>query len=142
MKKFLFLFGLTLISMATIAQNNSLPDGSLQNTRWKLTALTGLDTLPTLRKEAWIQFTLQENRFRGYTGLNNMSGTYNLKKGATVTLGPIATTRMAGPEPMMKVENRLLQALSSFDTYKITGDTLTLFKEGVILARFEALYLK
>lgn len=136
---------LTIMGFSAMAQDHFSgvkSDAPLQNTRWKLVGLAGFDTLPSLRKDAWIQFTLQDNRFRGNTGCNNVNGVFSLKEGNQLTLGPLAMTRMACPEPMMKVEHGMTEALGNFNGHTIHGDTLILMKDGKMLARFEALYLR
>lgn len=136
---------LTIMTFSAISQDHFSgvkSDAPLQNTRWKLVALAGFDSLPGLRKDAWIQFTLQDNRFRGNAGCNSINSSYTLKEGNQLAIGPLAMTRMACPESMMKVELATTEALSTFNGYTIHGDTLTLLKDGKMLARFEALYLK
>lgn len=136
---------LAIMHFSAIAQDQNSgtkSDAPLQNTRWKLVALAGFDSLPALRKDAWIQFTLQDNRFRGNAGCNSINGSYTLKEGNQLAIGTLAMTRMACPDTMLKVEQATTEALGNFNGYTIHGDTLTLLKDGKMLARFEALYLK
>ena len=118
------------------------PNAPLQNTRWKLRSLPGLDTLPMLGKDAWIQFVLNSSNFRGSAGCNNISGTFASGSHNTLKIGPVAMTRMMCPEDMMKVEHGVIKAVNEVDNYEIHGDDLILKKGKTILARFEALYLK
>ena len=52
-----------------------------------------------------------DGRVTGSTGVNRLVGTYTVVDGH-VSLGPVATTLMAGPEDAMRVEARLLALLS------------------------------
>jgi len=47
----------------------------------------------------------------GSTGVNRIRGSYRLMEG-TVHVGPLATTRMAGPPAAMGLETRLLAVLA------------------------------
>lgn len=52
-----------------------------------------------------------DGRVSGTTGCNRISGTYEVA-GDVVTIGPLATTRMACPPPLMARETALLAALT------------------------------
>ena len=63
----------------------------------------------------------------GRAGCNRFSGGYS-RSGSTLTIGPLAATRMACPEPRMEHERRALQVLS--------GEVQLLFEEdGTLLLR-------
>lgn len=58
-----------------------------------------------------VTLTYTEGRFAGRAGCNRF--TANAKPGATagaLTIGPIGTTRMICPEPVMEIESRFLTA--------------------------------
>lgn len=143
-RSMLLFFGLSVAMLALAQQPPTVmkSDAPLQNTRWKLVQLPGSDTLPQLDKDAWIQFELNSNRFRGNAGCNNMTGTYQATDQLGLKIGPAALTRMACRESMMKVEQGLTWAVTEANSYRITGDQLTLLKDGQLLATFEALYLR
>lgn len=84
-------------------------------------ALTGVQALTLRFQEA--------GRISGRAAVNRYSGTFQLGPHGTVSWpGPgLAMTRMAGPEPAMKLETRFTQAL--------TATTRLLLPEGG--ARFE-----
>jgi len=52
-----------------------------------------------------------DGRVYGNTGVNQVMGTWSLDGGA-FEIGPLGSTRMAGPEPLMAQERELLVALS------------------------------
>ncbi|MBN8643831.1 MAG: META domain-containing protein [Planctomycetes bacterium] len=68
----------------------------------------------------------------GYTGVNRMSG--RLDPAAVPSggfrVGPIATTRRAGPPERMKLEADFTAALDLAARFTLSGDTLSLFKES------------
>jgi heat shock protein HslJ len=114
---------------------------TFDNTRWKLVKLRGIDTLPVLQKDVFIQFNTSDSSFRGHAGCNNMTGRYSMD-GNRLTIGPAAMTRMMCPEPNMKVENLVAKVISATNNFLIKGGRLELRKENEVLAEFEALYLK
>lgn len=136
---FLFACSKQLHQSKTSAMKSDAP---LENTRWKLSSLPGLDTLPRLEKDVWIQFVLNSPNFRGNAGCNNMTGTFAKGNDNSLKIGPVAMTRMMCPEPMMKIEQLMSKAVNETNNYQISGDHLILRKDGAVLAEFDALYLK
>ena len=61
--------------------------------------------------EVMVKFE-QDNKVWGRLGCNRFTGTYT-QDGAALTFGPLATTRMACPEPNMKTEARVSAALTA-----------------------------
>jgi len=126
------------INTQNTAMNATTP---FDNTRWKLVSLSGLDSLPQLQKDVFIQFKKSDSSYYGNTGCNNFSGKYTLD-GTKLGLGPAAMTRMMCPPENMKVEDQVTKAFQVVDQYLITGDHLQLRKGDQVLAEFIALYLK
>jgi heat shock protein HslJ len=114
---------------------------SFDNTRWVIVNLTGLETLPQLQKDVFIQFKKSDSSYHGNAGCNNFSGKYTLD-GTKLSLGPAAMTRMMCAPENMKVEDQLSKAIQSVDQYLITGDHLQLKKGDLVVAEFHAVYLK
>lgn len=118
------------------------PDAPLENTRWKLSKLPGMETLPPIDADAWVQFIPNSTSFRGHAGCNSMNGTYQAEPGSKIRIGPVAMTRMMCPEPQMTVEAAMTRAINEADNYLIRGDHLSLRKGRTVLAEFDALYLR
>ncbi len=57
--------------------------------------------------------------------MNDYNATYSLD-GSSITIGPVATTRKAGPAELMEQESLYLAALQSAATYSLQGDKLEL----------------
>jgi heat shock protein HslJ len=139
----LFLLVFTAFSCSKKTMNNTLnqaPDASLTNTRWKLIKLPGLE-IHKLDKDAFIQFTTENNRAFGSGGCNNMRGSYSVIKN-TLKIGPMASTMMACTPEIMLVESAFSKALTETDNYIISGDSLKLRKGDKVLAELAALYLQ
>ena len=61
----------------------------------------------------------------GSSGCNQFRGNYTVS-GDTISIGPLATTRMACPEPIMTQENEFLAALQAATRFDLTAQRLTL----------------
>jgi heat shock protein HslJ len=61
----------------------------------------------------------------GSAGCNTYNGTYTVD-GSDMSIGPLATTRRACPEPIMQQEGAYLAALAATSQYTLTADRLTL----------------
>jgi len=80
--------------------------GTLANSHWVIQEIDGRSVI-----EARYFLEFGPERLSGLAGCNRFLGAYELD-GETLTAGPIATTRMACPEPGMSDERRLLALLS------------------------------
>jgi heat shock protein HslJ/uncharacterized membrane protein len=107
----------------------SLPDGRLlagccrvpaspfEGTTWQLTSPGGTADALTVR--------FVDGRASGFSGCNRFNGGFK-RDGATLTVGPLAGTMMACPEPRMAIEKGFLDGLSGTHRIAIAGDRLTL----------------
>ena len=108
---------------------------TLAYTEW---ALIELDGEPVEIGPDEIQPTIaldpEESRVSGSGGVNRLTGTFALSD-SELRFGPLATTRMAGPESSMRREQSLLAALGQVTSYELDGTTLTLLAEDQVVAR-------
>ena len=125
-----------------VHSNDMKPDAPLDNTRWKLTRLPGMEKLPQIEAEAWMQFITGSTDFRGHAGCNTMNGTYQAEPGSKIRIGPVAMSRKMCSDAQMSVEAGMTRAVNEADNYLIRGDHLSLRKGKTVLAEFEALYLR
>lgn len=131
---------LILLSIFTIScskkpmssSTKNAPDAPLTNTRWKLVKLPGME-MPTLHKDAFIQFDPTEKRAFGSGGCNNLFGGYK-QEGKNLKFDAMGSTMMACPPEIMKVESAFAAALTETDNFIIAGDTLKLRKGETIVA--------
>ena len=63
--------------------------------------------------------------FSGNTGCNNFFGTLRIE-GSTISMGPIGSTMMMCPEPLMEQERAVLGALETARGVSIDADDLVL----------------
>lgn len=76
----------------------------------------------------------------GSGGCNTYSGTFTTSGSDQISIGALAATEMACPEPAMEIEQMYFAALATVATYQIDGTTLTLRDaEGATQASFTLL---
>jgi heat shock protein HslJ len=66
----------------------------------------------------------------GNSGVNTYSGPYKLGPGNAFSIGQVAGTLMAGPEPAMRAETAYLTLLGQAKSYKMTDGKLILNDKG------------
>jgi len=102
-----------------------IPASPLEGTTWQLTspgapagdAKDARGAPPTVR--------FADGRASGFSGCNRFTGGYT-RDGDTITVGRLAGTMMACPEPRMTAEKTFLDGLSGAHRVAIAGDRLTL----------------
>jgi heat shock protein HslJ len=113
---------------------------SVTGTDWVLTRLGNETAIPREpRGRPWFRLDPSDKRrVTGNTGVNLLSGTYELSGGA-LQFGPLITTKRAGPPDLMQQEPRFLSALERTATADLRGRSLVLRDAGrATLAEFEA----
>jgi heat shock protein HslJ len=103
---------------------------TLAGTSWTLTSIEAMgaeaSTLPGA--DITLDFSA-DGQANGAAGCNTYNGTYTVT-GDTLAFGPLVTTRMACPEPVMRQEQAYLAMLANPSTFKQEADRLTLTFEG------------
>lgn len=100
---------------------------SLIGAEWSATGVNnGKGGVASLVADTVITATFGEDGpLFGSGGCNRYRGRFTVD-GARITIGPLATTRMACPGPVMEQEAQYLAALGRATTWRIDGDTLEL----------------
>jgi len=99
---------------------------TLAYTEWTLDELDGEPVEVGVDELApGLVLDLEEARVTGSGGVNRLTGHFALT-GNELRFGPLATTRMAGPEDAMQREAAFLAALERVTSYVLDGRTLTL----------------
>lgn len=98
---------------------------SLEETTWRVTHIRGQDdkAIAALPQPPTVRF--DRGAVQGFGGCNHFAGQYQLE-GDKLTIGRLAATMMACPEPVMAVEGAFKQALAGVLRYAIAQDRLTL----------------
>lgn len=100
-----------------------------EDRQWRLTEVDGAPALTASEERApFIHFDRgPPPRVSGATGCNRFAGSYALD-GATLTFGPLASTKMACPDGMEQ-ERAILQALGDVREWRVVDGTLELLDE-------------
>ena len=124
--------GLSCFAVAACSGGGSGVDG----TTWKLSGWTLSSLNPA---DFTITATFAGGKISGHSGVNSYSGSYTTGSNDAFSVGEIAATQMAGPEPAMRAERAYLTLLRQARSYSRAGRTLTLFdangNESLIFAR-------
>ena len=117
-------------------------DATLENTIWIFNGLgsgsgdTGAVSSPISGTEANMQ--LVEGQIAGSAGCNNFNGSYTLEN-ESVTLSPLASTRMACEDAISQQEFAILNGLMAATSWEIEGDNLTVtFPDGFLLFKAQS----
>ncbi len=106
--------------------------GGVAGVEWTLVKLVAGGTKQALEGEAVPTLTVEKNgRAGGRATVNRFSGQMEFgAPGQFRWQGPLATTRMAGPEPLMEQEGRFLGALGRATEWHRDGNRLVLSSPG------------
>jgi heat shock protein HslJ len=124
------LAALVLVALASLAIGSGCGGetaAGLEGTSWRLTGWSANSQDPA---DFIITAAFADGRIGGKSAVNDYSGPYTEGPGDAFSVGDVASTMMAGPEPEMRAEQMYLDLLGAVTTYKLDGDTLTLFDAG------------
>ncbi|MGH8924093.1 MAG: META domain-containing protein [Acidimicrobiia bacterium] len=111
--------------------NDQSPD-VLEASIWVVTDVGGSEVDPSSSRSV----TFAGGRVSGQVGVNRFSATYSLSEG-TIHVGPVRTTRMAGPPDQMALESKFLAGLEGDRPMSIEDDQLVIGSAdiGIVLNR-------
>ena len=115
-----------LLAAAGCGGSGSEP-ATLDGTDWTLTgwSLSSLDP-----NDFTITAAFADGKISGNSAVNTYGGPYTEGPGDAFSVGELASTMMAGPEPDMRAETAYLTLLAQARSYKLAGGGLTLFDEN------------
>lgn len=102
-------------SPKAIVEENKVAD-SLLNNEWQLMSIHG-EAIGETQKIPQIKFQLEENRFSGNDGCNQISGSIVEINNTVIKFGPIMGTKMACMN--MSVPDKFAVAMASVSSYRI-----------------------
>lgn len=122
-----------LAGLMMVSCNGTVGAPELAGSEWRPVQIGELQVDPDL--EVFVQFR-GEGELSGHGGCNRFFGPWQTE-GDTIRIGPLASTRMACPDPQMELEAALFGALEAARSYRRERVDLTLFDaDGGELARF------
>lgn len=96
----------------------------LDGTSWKLTGWSVSSQDPN---DFTITAEFKDGTVAGKSAVNNYNGPYTVGPDDAFSAGPLASTKMAGPEADMQAESTYLQLLEGAKSAQRDGETLKLF---------------
>jgi heat shock protein HslJ len=115
--------GVLMSSSACTGEDASEDPASLEGVEWHLveSSETSLDIDLT-----GITATFDGARMSGFSGVNQFGGPYSANANGSFDAGPLVSTLMAGPEPLMRIEAAYLALLDEAESFSVEGDRLML----------------
>ena len=142
MKIKLALVALVTVLFVSCNSTKTAVDG-IEGRTWKLKTLEGKDmTGLNLDRDVFFMLTKDENRVSGFSGCNNMLGTYTLEEGNRIRFSKMGSTMMACPDGIFN-ERDFLEVFELADNYTINNNELSInVGRRAPLAVFEAVDVK
>lgn len=99
----------------------------MEKTDWKLVGWSVSSVGPA---DAQITAAFADGQVSGSGGINRYNGPYTLGPRNAFATGPLAATKMAGPEPAMRAEAAYFTLLGQAASYQCSKGRLTLYDNG------------
>ena len=124
-------------TLALAACSGAEGTASLEGTLWALESYLNADseTVDAL-PESGARAEFKNGEVTGTSGCNRFFGSYEVD-GNSISIGPLGSTLMACPPPLMDQEFGFMTSFQSAATYEISGDTLTMSNaDGEVVVTF------
>ena len=127
-----------LLVFAVIAFNCSpkiSPDAGWARQRWVVVEMKGVPVQQSgSRRDAYINFEVNEKKFVGNGGCNQLNGNYTVNK-SSISFTDVNSTKMSCED--IAFEETFLSTLASVNHYEVNGNDLLLKKkrETVLILR-------
>jgi heat shock protein HslJ len=107
-----------------------VPMKPLAGSQWQLQSLTGMDHLPNPDRAIDLAFGVEPDlRLSGFAGVNRYLGSAQAGPDGALSIGPVASTRMAGEPSATALERYFLQQLEQTRSYRMEGPRLSFFSQ-------------
>ena len=118
----------TVLSVAGCSSSSDSPrGGKLEGKAWLLTSYLSKGTLKTIPQYAYAEALFKEQTIAGKC-LNSYTGPFETNdKGEVTKVGPLTSTKMAGPDDVMAFESDYFALLDQSKSYYATSDKLTIY---------------
>ncbi len=132
----LFIFFTFIFCSCTSSDQGSADKTSFHETKWILRSLNGNKVYtPESLEDAYIKFSKDKLNAAGFGGCNSFGMTYSRKNNSLKFSNITATEKYC--DFIKDQEKNFLDALNKTDSYRITGNRLSLYRGNKILAMFE-----
>ena len=127
--KYLFILFIAVIGLGCSPKLS--PDAGWGRERWVLVEMKGVPVQQSGgRKDAFINFEVDQKRFRGNGGCNQINGNYSVDKNS-IQFSEVISTKMSCDD--IEFENTFLSALGSINRYEVKGNDLLLKRKREVL---------
>jgi heat shock protein HslJ len=123
-------------SLTLVDREVADPDRPLMDTTWVLDGIVADEAVSSVPSGVRASILITDGRVAVEAGCNTGSGSVEIdESAATLTFGPIATTKMACEPDAMSVEQAVLATLDGEVQYAVEADVLTLTNgdQGLVL---------
>ena len=130
MRKALFL--MTVVALVAVSLSgcavkaSSEKGGQFEGIDWKLANYWTSGTMETVAQGTIITAKFENGNLSG-KAVNTYNATYTTEASGSLKIGPVAATKMAGPQDQMDAEQLYFAALDKTASYFSDGSTLKLF---------------
>jgi heat shock protein HslJ len=111
-------------------------DVPLLNTHWRLIELSNKKIPDNATQKEMFMVLNNNSTLTGNGGCNSFSGNYSLGKDNEISFGNIVRTNILCPG--IDYESKYLNALAKVDHYSLIGDTLSLQRQFISVAKLVA----
>lgn len=120
----LVLCGVAALGVVAAGCGSGSETPELDGTSWRL---TGWSVSAQDPNDVTITAEFKDGTVSGSAAVNQYNGAYTVGPEDAFAAGPLASTKMAGPEADMQAEAAYLALLEGAKSVKLDGTTLTLF---------------
>lgn len=106
------------------------PDPAKLEGSWQLESFGGVSDLEPADPAVTTDMTLLAGKASGNGGVNSYGGSYETPGDNALTFGPMASTKMAGPDAAMAQEAKFFSALEKTEHFEFDGEKLVLSDAG------------
>ncbi len=136
--KHMLLIAVSIVMLAVAlapACSSGTTSRPLEGTTWMLQSFGQPGNLKSVLKDAEISasFDAGKRQVSGSGGVNRYFAGYDLKGNRLSISGQLASTKMAGPPPLMDQEQEYFTLLQAAESYSIKGDKLTIASGSNVL---------
>jgi len=129
--RFFLLTTLVSVSLASTGCGSSGGfDPKALEAGWVLESFGGASNLVPTDPAITTDITMAAGKTNGSGGVNSFSGTYEASGDSSISFGPLASTRMAGPPEAMAQEAKFFAALEVAKHFEISKGKLVLSDSG------------
>lgn len=123
-----FVFSCT--ATTNMGSGNTISVKDIANTSWKLTDISGEKVIPKKidgKEIGAVTLDITADKISGSAGVNRYFGSYDVN-GTEVTINGVGSTKMMGPDDLMKTEYKYLSVLQDVTSVELKDKNTLILK--------------